>query len=154
VARRIRRVGLTTAIKEYEHEGQRPLLLQGGDQPANDNGYERRPGEFIRAMAGRSRPGHLLFGPYRRFTRGPISVGFDLRTPSQLPDDVELAYLDIVDATTDTRLAERSVKMSELGTDWRRVIVKANVPTDTNNLEFRVRWNRQGNLDAGQVHVE
>jgi hypothetical protein len=153
-ARRIQRLGLSGAVEEYKQEGQRPLLLEGGKQPANDNGYERKPGELIRAIAGRSRPGHMMFGPYRKFTKGPISVGFDLRMSSQIPANVEVVHLDIVDAATGAKLGERRVKRSELSGDWRRITVKANVPTDDNKLEFRAWWHGHGDLDAGQVHVD
>lgn len=128
--------------------------FEAGKSPMNygSGNYFVRPHNVISAVAGLSSPGHPVYGPYRNFPTGSMTVDFFLRSPS--PSGT-VANLDIFDSATGTVLASRSVTAGQMlnMNQWTRISLTAYVANPGNSLEFRVYWPGGNNLDIAYVQV-
>jgi hypothetical protein len=139
-------LALATAAKMTFGAGEPPLRYQA------DRGYTLSESRYLSALEGSSRPGHMTFGPYFSLPAGSYTLEFVMRAGN--PAD-PIARLDIYDAQSGRVLAERDVTSAELGTgnQWTRAALRVNVPTTSNQLEFRCWWYGNSNLDVAEIRL-
>jgi hypothetical protein len=97
--------------------------------------------------------GYLVYGPYRKFPGGPLSVAVSLRARAASPHAV-VAKVDIWDGKSKQVLYQRDLRGAELVPDqtgWTSVRALIDVP-ESNKLEFRVY--AMGNSEMDAVSVE
>jgi hypothetical protein len=128
-------------------EGQ---AFRAGDRHA-EGGFGREGG-VTTARQGQRGAGYMVYGPYRPFPVGNTDVEYQLRLKRALPPETEVATLDIYNKVTEKPLASRVVKAKELDAEghWVGLSLGAQLPPG-NNMEFRVRWHGNSDLDVGVI---
>lgn len=119
---------------------------------SGNGNYFLRPHNVLSAVKDLSIPGTPVFGPYRNFPTGPITVDFYLRTPAPSGN---IGTIDIYDSASGNVLVSRVVKTSDMATQnrWTRLTLTASNYNPGNSLEFRVYWSGTSNLDIAYIQV-
>lgn len=138
-------LALGTAATWVFEPGQDPLRMGEGQ-------YFERPYHAVSAVAGISRPGHVVYGPYWRIEPGRYQVEFSLRTPGT-GDGTRLATVDVYDGTEILVIETVTGAMMPRNNQWVRHRVTANVTNPDNVVEFRVYWHGIADLDVGAIRV-
>lgn len=144
----------TTALSVLALGANAKWVLESGHPPlrAQAGNYFVRPHNALSAVVGLSSPGHMVYGPYWKLQAGTYDVDFSLRTPSNA-GNLQLALVDVYDGTT--RLASTVISTSAMpgNNEWLRHRLTASVTNPAANIEFRVYWYGNANLDVGSVRI-
>jgi hypothetical protein len=112
-----------------------------------------REGDVTTARQGQQHPGYMVYGPYKPFPQKHAEVDFPLRLKRPVDLETEVATIDIYNKTTESPLATRVIRGKDLDTSgWAKLRLGADLPAG-NNMEFRVRWNGNSDLDVGRISV-
>jgi hypothetical protein len=109
----------------------------------------------LSAVAGVSRPGHIVYGPYWNLQPGVYDVDFSLRTPSNASATRQsrLATLDVYDGRSIVGAQDVTLQSMPPRNEWRRYRLTVEIQDPSNSTEFRVYWHGQFDLDVGPIRI-
>ena len=146
----------TTSIAVLALAASASWVLEPGHAPLRTaaGNYFLHPDNALSAIAGRSVPGYVVFGPYWTLSPGTYDVDFTLRTPS-VRVDAALATLDVYNGANALASAVVDGRAVAPDNQWQRLRLTAEISTDNaaNAVEFRVFWHGYHDLDVGAVRV-
>lgn len=122
---------------------------------SSGNYFFRSHNVLSAAIEGGSIPGHINYGPYKSLPLGSYEVSFAIRAPQSQGRPLPLASIEIYSATQDKILARDTIYESDLeGNNWKEFTLNYQELSVNNDLEFRVWWEGQVNMDLAYVKVK
>ena len=120
---------------------------------AQVSGFFQRPYGALSAVTGLSPAGTMVYGPYMTLPTGSYTVDFYMRSGS--PGTSLTVHLDVHDAQADQVLGTNDVSAAQLpgSNEWGRYSIGFSVNNAANQMEFRVTWGGQSDLDLGAIRV-
>jgi hypothetical protein len=116
------------------------------------SGYFYRPYNALSAVTGLSPVGYMSYGPYINIPTGSYTADFILRAPTRGGLSVTL---DVNDANANQVLGNNVVSGNQFAANnqWGRFSVAFTVSNPNNQMEFRVYWGGQSNLDVSAIRI-
>jgi len=108
--------------------------------------------EMLSAVAGRSVPGYIVFGPSWALEPGRYGVEFALRSPAARVES-PLATIEVYDGSAVVAVKVIEGADAPIGNQWHRYRLAAEVGNASNLAEFRVFWHGAYDLDVGSIRV-
>eukprot|EP01098_Paradermamoeba_levis_P002735 TRINITY_DN131_c0_g1_i1.p1 TRINITY_DN131_c0_g1~~TRINITY_DN131_c0_g1_i1.p1 ORF type:complete len:450 (-),score=114.98 TRINITY_DN131_c0_g1_i1:53-1348(-) len=130
------------------------LTYQAGFHPLQSAGghdYEVHPDGVFSAVVGKSKEGHMTYGPHDHLEPANYVVDFYLR--SSAPGGGGVAHVDVYDSKTDSILGDLEVNDYDLAPgQWGRFSVNISLEGE-NDLEYRAWWRGGCDLDIALIQI-
>ena len=105
-------------------------------------------GPVVSAAQGAAKPGHLFGGPYQQLEPGKYRVDFSLRGTTDPTGP--FGFIEVYDFKKSDFLARAETNVDKTEGFVRRSL-EFTVPPGENSVEFRVWWNGNNSVEAGQI---
>lgn len=144
----------TTSIQVLALGAGARYSFEAGVPPmANPPSFSYGPYDVLSAVVGQSNPGVMSYGPNVTLPIGNYySVDFYMR--SQKPGNLTV-HLDVHDSNSNQILGKYDVSAGQFpdGNQWGRFSIGVNITNPKNQMEFRVDWGGEANLDLSAIRV-
>ena len=135
-------LGLGSGAKFTFEAGLYPLSM-------TNNNYFLRPHNVLSAVVGASNPGHMTYGPGWQLPAGSYEVDFFLRSPAPTGN---IATIDVYNGASSQILDSQVINTMASNNEWSRYTLNFSV-SGANNIEYRVYWHGNSNLDVAAIRV-
>ncbi len=129
-------------------------IFEAGKEPLrmSDSNYIVNSENILCAVMGKSQPGHMTFGPYKKYKKGFHEIDFLVRSSSPIG---KVATIDVFDCKGNRILASKDILASDMkpNNGWTKVVLSINVINDDNSLEFRTYWHGSTDFDISAIYV-
>ena len=133
--------------------GARYSFEAGASPMDTPSGFFYRPYFALSAVAGNSPAGYMVYGPYVNLPTGQYTVDFYMRSGS--PNNGLSVHLDVNDANANQVLGSNDVTQGQFytGNRWGRYSIIVNIQNSNNQMEFRVFWGGQADVDVSAIRL-
>ena len=141
-------LGLGAGAKVSFEVGRTPLVTP---PPSASGQFFLRPHNVLSAVVGLSPVGLMSDGPNMPLPTGSYTADFYLRAPAPTGS---IALLEVIDATTNMTIPSHDAMASEMATGnvWTRISLPF-TSGNGDNIDYRVTWHGNANLDVSTIRI-